>query len=136
MLENNNPKKGRKMLTEKDNKRVFKVKDINDAQEKAILNFIKAAIRTYCGKMPKKTETWFSAWSFLSDLNNDWSDTPLQCLYTKWIDKGKPEDKARKQAGIDAGWLLKRVIVDDEKRMFTSQKGARVREYRFLGPVV
>lgn len=64
--------------------------------------------------------------------NYYWQGTPLLPLYEKHIGKGKDWEEAVKDAGKDAGWLLKSVIVKD-KRTFDTKKEELIRKYRWVG---
>ena len=63
----------------------------------------------------------------------DWSATPIIILYKKHINGGKPQDQAIADAAKDGGWLLKRVINDDD-RAFETIVEELTRKYRWLQP--
>ncbi|MFZ0773211.1 MAG: hypothetical protein WCA49_02985 [Candidatus Sulfotelmatobacter sp.] len=63
--------------------------------------------------------------------NYQWEKTPLMPLYEKHLKKGRSQQMAVKQAGIDGGWLLKKVI-DDDKRRFNSRIRHLNREYLWV----
>jgi hypothetical protein len=52
-------------------------------------------------------------------------------LYWKHIAKGKDDESAVKGAGIDSGWLLKKVI-DKDKRTFETEEAELIRKYRWI----
>ncbi|MDR0516266.1 MAG: hypothetical protein LBH25_04405 [Fibromonadaceae bacterium] len=109
-----------------DKTKVLDVSGITDTQKNAMLEFFKGAINSHCSK---NSDEWFSARTFLGGIQNDWRGNVLQELYNKW--KKKPHKEAMKQAGIDAGKLLKKVIAEDTKRKFKSRIANRIKEYKW-----
>lgn len=81
----------------------------------------------YCWCKNRKDE-WFSLRDLVGGDNCQWSGTPLMPIYVKH--KGVAED-AVKEAGKDTGWLLKRVLNDDQ-RTFESKKEGMVKHYRWV----
>lgn len=61
--------------------------------------------------------------------NFDWNGTPLIVLYQKHISRGKIYAKAVTAAGIDAGWIAKKVMNDDTRKFET--KAGYVRSYKW-----
>lgn len=101
------------------------VKGISSEEMRDISIFFQNAINHWC---ENNKEKWFSLRDF---VNSDWSGTPLFCLYSKHkTTKGKKHKLAIKNAGIDAGWILKKVLNDDKKRFVTKVK--RFRQYKCI----
>lgn len=105
-----------------------KVTGISQSQIEAINNFLQGAI--YCWCKNKTLDDWFSLSALMGGDNFYWQGTPLICLYTKHEENSS--ENPVNQAGIDAGWLLKSVIVNDS-RHFETKIEFRKRMYRWCG---
>jgi len=105
---------------------VRSVHRIGDTNLVEIKNFLKGAIYCWCKNNPDK---WFSLRDLMGGENFYWEENPLFVLWEKHKHKGEKE--AIKAAGIDAGWLLKKVIIDDI-RTFESKIEARTRKYLWV----
>lgn len=77
---------------------VKEVLGISKEQEQRIVDFLQGAVYCWC---KNRKDEWFAARDLLGGENYFWQGTPLFALYEKTKDV--------KQAGIDAGWLLKKV---------------------------
>jgi hypothetical protein len=106
------------MLVEKSE--IREVHGISEEQKQRIMDFLQGAVYCWC---KNRKDEWFAARDLLGGDNYYWEGTPMSALYEKSKDK--------EQAGIDAGWLLKRVI-DNDKRFFET-KEEFVRQYRWNG---
>ncbi len=104
------------------------VRGITSEQERRIKDFFQGAV--YCWCKNRKNE-WFSVRNLMGGDNFDWHGTPMQCLYEKHIKDGKSEEDAIKSAGIDSGWILKKVICNDS-RAFRTEIRELVRHYRWI----
>ena len=113
----------------KNKSRINDVKGIGKEQKQSILDFLQGAV--YCWCKNRKNE-WFSLRDLMGGDNYFWQGTPLLALYEKHKSKGKDWESAVKDAGKDAGWLLKRVIYSD-KRIFDTKKEELIRKYRWTG---
>lgn len=100
---------------------IKKVNSISREQEQRILDYLQGAV--YCWCKNRKAEL-FAARDFLGRDNFEWEGTPMFVLYEKSNDVEK--------AGIDAGWLLKKMINND-KRTFNTEIKGMVRDYRWNG---
>jgi len=104
--------------------RVHSVSEISDEEHQRIIDFLQGAV--YCWCKNRKNE-WFSLRDLMGGDNSYWQGTPLLPLYTKH--KGRNADPV-KEAGKDAGWLLKHVLKIDE-RVFESKKKQLIKHYRW-----
>lgn len=104
-----------------ENTEIREVNGISEEQKKRILDFLQGAVYCWC---KNRKDEWFAARDLLGGENYFWQGTPLLALYEKTKDV--------KQAGKDAGWLLKKVICED-KRSFQTKKEGLVRQYRWNG---
>lgn len=105
------------------------VRGINEDDKLRIKVYLQGAIYSWCNDNKKK---WFSARDFLGGDNNHWQGTPLFVLFEKHKNMGKNDLKSIKDAGKDAGWLMKKVISDD-KRIFDTKVEQRIRKYCWNG---
>lgn len=102
------------------------VSGIKEPKQEQIRLFLKGAVYCWCKNNPDK---WFSLRDLMGGENFYWEENPLFALWEKHKHKGEKE--AVKSAGIDAGWLLKKVIIDD-CRTFESRIEARTRQYLWV----
>ena len=70
---------------------------------------------------------------FMGGNNSNWKGTPLYTLYSKHRERGENRKQVIKAAGKDSGWLLKKVIKEDEKRHFETKTEERIRKYKWVG---
>jgi hypothetical protein len=115
------------MLTKKSE--IRDVTGISEQEKQKIIDFLQGAVYCWCNN---KKDDWFSARDFLGGENYYWQGTPLITLYEKHQKKGKDWETSAKDAGKDAGWLLKRVI-DRDKRSFETKEEDLIRKYRWTG---
>lgn len=118
----------RKMLKTK-NKAVIKRPSAKISTEDTELakKYLQGAVHSYCKNNPGQA---FSVRDLAGGENKDWNGTPLQLLYNYHKAAGKTKEKAKRQAAIDAGWLLKAVLAEEESRCFVQSKGGRTKMYR------
>ena len=112
------------MLTK--NKKIKKVNGLGSSDIALIEAFLQGLV--YCWCKNRKNE-WFALRDLVGKENSDWTGTPLKLLYEKHVKMKKAYPA--KDAGIDAGWLLKKVISDDE-RPFDTKKAHMTRKYRWI----
>jgi hypothetical protein len=112
------------------NSEIRDVHGITPEQEAKILDFLQGAVYCWCNNQDD-TGNWFSMRDLMGRDNYYWQGTPLIVLYWKHIAKGKDDESAVKGAGIDSGWLLKKVI-DKDKRTFETEDGVLIRKYRWI----
>lgn len=98
--------------------KINNVHGISDEQRQRIMDFLRNAVYCWCDN---NKDQWFAARDLLGGENKDWRDTPMFALYEK--------SRNERQAGRDAGNLLKRVLSNDSRR-FETDRG-RVRRYRW-----
>ena len=102
------------------------VTGISDAERQRMADFLQGAVYCWC---KNRRDEWFSLRELMGGDNYYWSGTPLLPLYLKH--EGHNADPVR-EAGKDAGWILKAVIARD-KRNFETKKEALIRQYRWAG---
>jgi hypothetical protein len=115
------------MLIEKSE--IREVNGISKEEKQRIIDFLHGAVYSWCNN---NKDTWFSARDFLGRDNYFWQGTPMIVLYEKHQASGKKWEDSFKQAGKEAGWLLKKVIGAD-KRNFETKKIEQIRKYRWTG---
>lgn len=71
--------------------------------------YIQGAVHSFCNN---SKDAEMSVRILFGGENSNWTNTPLQCIYTyyKYIAGSK---EPAKQAAIDVGWLFKEVLYDD-----------------------
>jgi len=89
--------------------------------------YLLGAVQVWC--RDRKGE-WFAARDLLGGPNFYWQGTPLIELFKYYKQFGE-DDYAITQAGRAAGRLLKRVLIEDEKRTYETRQGY-TREYRWV----
>ncbi len=104
------------------------VYEISEREKQSIIDFLQGAVYCWCKNRP---EEWFSMRDLMGGENYYWEGTPLLVLYTKHESKGKDSETAVKDAGKDSGWLLKRVI-DQDNRQFETKIEGLVRQYKWI----
>jgi len=109
-----------------------KLKDIvgiSNLEKQRIIDFLQGAVYSWCKN--KKNE-WFALRDLMGGDNYYWEGTPLIALYKKHEDILEDWEQAVKEAGKDAGWLLKEMIIND-KREFDTKKEELTRKYKWTG---
>jgi hypothetical protein len=91
----------------------------------AIRHFLQGAVYCWC---KNRKDEWFALRDLMGGDNYFWQGTPLIVLYLKH--EGHASDPV-KNAGQDAGWILKGVIADDRRSFDTREEGL-VRQYRWI----
>ena len=91
-------------------------------------DYLLGAVQAWCRD---RHGEWFAARDLLGGANYYWQGTPLYPLFTYYQQFGD-DDYAVTQAGRAAGRLLKRVLIEDEKRTYETRQGY-TREYRWVG---
>ena len=104
------------------------VNGISLEQQERICNFIQGAVYCWC---KNRKDEWFSIRDLMGGENFNWEGTPLIVLYEKHRQMGKSQNDSVSDAGKDSGWLVKRVINDDQ-REFQTKKEDLVRKYRWI----
>ncbi len=107
------------------------IRDVNGISQEAkqrIVDFFQGAIYCWCKNRP---DEWFSIRDLMGGDNFYWEDTPLESLFVKHISKGKSGEDATKDAGKDAGWLLKHTLNED-RREFNIKKEELVNKYQWI----
>lgn len=90
-------------------------------------HYLQGAVHSFCVSNPGKA---FALRDLVGGENGNWNGTPLQAIFDYHISAGKAEEKAMKQAAIDAGWLLKAVLAEEENRYFVQSQGGKTKLYR------
>lgn len=100
---------------------------LSEPQRIEINSFLQGAVRAWCKSHPNE---WFAARDFLGGVNFDWGHTPLQVLYDRYRES-RNNRASIAAAGKDAGWLLKAIIVSDQ-RNFDTRRGYMARQYIWI----
>ena len=103
------------------------VKGITSTETLRIYDYLQGAVYCWC---KNRLDEWFSVRDLFGGENFDWNGTPMIVLFIKHQNKGKSNDQAITDAGKDAGWILKKII-DDDQREFETKKEDLVRKYRW-----
>jgi len=91
--------------------------------------YLQGAVHSFCKNNPNQP---FSVRDLLGGENKDWHGTPLQVLYDYHFSITKADKKAKQRAAVDAGWLLKAVLHEEESRCFCQISGSRTKRYQKL----
>ena len=100
---------------------------LSDDETVLAKKYLQGAVHSFCKNNPGEP---FSLRDLVGGENKDWGETPLQAIYNYHISKGKTHQEAKRQAAIDAGFLLKTVLFEEEKRCFEQIQGTRAKQYR------
>jgi len=112
-----------------DNSVIKNVEDITPQQEQRILDFLQGAVYSWCNT--RKDER-FALRNFMGGDNFFWEGTPMVELYNKNEAKLNDSDAAFKEAGIDGGWLLKKMIASDKRKFETKKEVQGPRHYMWV----
>lgn len=115
------------LKTNKSGKRQRTSAKLSAEELKLAKRYLQGAVHSFCKNNPGEA---FSLRDLVGGENKDWGETPLQPIYNYHISLGKTEEKAKKQAAIDAGWLLKSVLAEEKNRCFEQLQGHRTKRYR------
>lgn len=93
-------------------------------------DYLLGAVQAWCRD---RHGEWFAARDLLGGANFFWQGTPLIRLFDFYMARsGNDSEYSVKQAGRAAGHLLKRVLIEDTKRMYETRQGY-TRLYRWVG---
>ena len=106
--------------------RVRNITGLTNAQEQRIRDFLQGAVYDW---FKNHQNEWFSLRDLMGGANTNWTGTPMEELYEKHIKLRKTAPKAVKQAGIDGGHVLARVMELDRHR-YDFRQGPRIKQYR------
>jgi len=104
------------------------VHGLTDTQREEITEFLQDAVDAFCNENHGE---WFWARTLVGGENGNWRGTPLAVLFRNRFQVVHDHDAAHQQAGIDVGWILKRVLEDDRRTFKTNQSYGR--RYRLVG---
>lgn len=115
------------------------VDSISNQDLEKIQAYLQGCVYTWCNTKEKES---FCAADFAGGTNYYWQGTPLWSLFESRLKyyRGKyPKEteeqlvtRATAQAGIDLGWILKSVLIND-KRSFTTHEGFHSAHYTWDG---
>ena len=108
------------------NSRVNSVSGITCEEKQRIIDFLQGSVYCWC---KNRKGNWFSLRDLMGGDNYYWQGTPLLPLYLKHESKGQADPV--KEAGKDAGMILKHVISTD-KRSFEMKKEELICQYRWI----
>lgn len=106
------------------------VSGISIQENQRIRDFLQGTVYCWC---KNRNDEWFALRDLMGGPNFNWSATPMAVLFDKHLAIGKTNEQAIDNAGKDGGWLLKRVINDDDRQFETIQE-EQTRKYRWLKP--
>ena len=102
-----------------------------EPEKQRMRDYLLGAVQAWCRD---RHGEWFAARDLLGGANYYWQGTPLMPLYDYYLEYSDGDDEsAVREAGRAAGNLLKRVLIEDEKRTYETRQGY-TREYRWVGP--
>lgn len=106
------------------------IRGISENQMQLMLAFLFGAVRARCADYEGLQ---FAARDLLGGANYFWEGTPMEALYNKYINEGKSSEKAIKLAGVSAGHLLKRVLIEDQHRTYILGDAGLANGYKWIG---
>ena len=113
------------------------VAGLNEAEIQAILYFIQGAVRAFCknGDPNNGNYVTFALRDLFGGVNYCWGGTPMQALYDKFYntDGADPdEESVIDEAGKAAGRLLKRVLIEEEGRVYKQCDAGMANGYTWI----
>lgn len=91
--------------------------------------------RLYNVFLNQSQDTAFTLRDVMGGNNRDWSKSPMQIVYEKYLREYNDEKIAYKRSARDAGWFLM-LAVHNDSRKFTFEhndhNGRKVRAYRLI----
>lgn len=106
---------------------------LSEKEENDIKMFIKGAVYGYCNNCIEEDGNyrWFSAFTLFGKDNYYW-ETPLVNLYNYHKNNAKDNKTAISLSGQDLGYLLKTVLIDDDRKyeINSQQRKYKVNSYR------
>ena len=106
------------------------IRGVSEEKIQLMLAFLCGAVRARCADCQGQQ---FAARDLLGGINYFWEGTPMEVLFTKYCDEGYPAEEAIKLAGITAGHLLKRVLIEDKYRTYIQGDAGLVNGYTWIG---
>jgi len=108
------------------------IEGLSPDAHRRIMDFLRGAVYAWC--ITRKRD-WFSLKDLFGGINYRWQGTPLAILNE--IRASTPSTMSTTggadTAGRDAGILLKRVLIEDERRSFKTMKEGTTRKYCWTG---
>lgn len=116
------------MLKTEKRRKIHKISaKLSSEETECAKKYLQGTVHSFCKNNPGEA---FSLRDLVGGENKDWGETPLQAIYHYHISAGKSKASAKRQAAIDAGWLLKNVLAEEEHRVFEQTQGPRSKKYR------
>lgn len=121
------------------------IEGLSEESHQRIMDFLRGAVYGWC--ITRKRD-WFTLKDLFGGINYRWQGTPLYILHEipGSDDSAQSASSARKEggpvggasggadsAGRNAGLLLKRVLIEDERRSFRTVKDGTTRRYCWTG---
>lgn len=101
------------------------VKGLTPDKIQRIYDYLQGAVYCWC---KNRTNEWFSVRDLFGGENFNWTGTQMRKLCGKHKSKGKTHVSTIKDAGKDAGWILKRIL-DKEQRRFETKVEESIKKY-------
>ena len=106
------------------------VNGFSEDELQRMCDYLLGAVQSWCRD---RHGEWFAARDLLGGPNYYWQGTPLFRLYEFYMERSNGDwDYSVSQAGRAAGNLLKRVLINDPKRLYETRT-QYTREYRWVG---
>lgn len=113
-----------------DDNTYMNVHGFEEVELQRMRDYLLGAVQVWCRD---RHGEWFAARDLLGGANFFWQGTPLIRLFDFYMARSDNDSEySVKQAGRAAGHLLKRVLVEDTKRMYETRQGY-TRQYRWVG---
>lgn len=85
---------------------------IDPSDELRIKVYLRGMVYCWC---KNRRNEWFAVRDLLGGENFEWGGTPMQKLFDRHKDNRKSDEDAVAFAGIDAGYLLRQILMDDDR---------------------
>lgn len=106
---------------------------IDSAQNDAIQKHFVRLFNVFLNRSPDGV---FALSDLMGGHNRDWSDSPMQIVYEKYLNKYNDDKIAYRRSARDAGWFLMHAVENDHKlfgSVYAMRNRKRVRAYKLTG---
>lgn len=106
--------------------KIRNVYGLTEEEERGIKHYLKGMVYCWCNKC---RDEWFSLRDLVGGDSYYWQGTPMFVLFEKYS-LNFADEQAVNMAGKDVGWMLMKILEEDNRK-FETRKGY-TREYKYV----